>query len=199
MVSLHFLNAGYDPIRQTTSEYVNGHYGCLMPTVFLSMSMASLALITGLRLALSSSVRSLAGLVLMGIFGAQAIVAMFFPVNLQGTPMTPSGRVHHILGLLGFFCLTIGVILISRSFKKDKDFFSLYKPTSVMSWIILTMFVSVFLNLYTKSGFAGLSQRILLAVLCVWFIIIAMRLNAITKTSAPGNNEYSDFKIKNDE
>jgi hypothetical protein len=184
MVSMHFLNAGYDPIKQTTSEYVNGHYGYLMPTVFLSVSIASLALITGLYITMPSPGLSKAGLALMGIFAVQAIVAMFFPVNLQGTPVTTSGRVHHILGLVGFFCLAIGVILISQSFKKDKNFRPLYKPASIMSWIILAMFFSVFVNLYTKSGFAGISQRILLAALMAWFILIAFRFFAMAENTS---------------
>lgn len=180
IVALHFLNSAFDPIKQTTSEYVNGNYGYLMPTVFLSMSIASLALITGLYLTMPSPAQSRAGLVLMGIFGVQAIVAMFFPVNLQGTPVTPSGRIHHILGLVGFLCLAVGVILISRSFKKDKNFHSLYTSTSMLSWIILVMFFSVFLNLYAKWGYAGISQRILLAILAAWFILIAVRFLTIT-------------------
>ncbi len=176
IVALHFLNPGYDPMRQTTSEYVNGHYGYLMPTAFFSMSLASLTLVMALYMAMPSHARSQTGLLLMMIFGVQAIVAMFFPVNLQGAPITPSGRVHHILGLVGFLCLTIGVILISRSFKKDRNLYSLYRPATVMSWIIMVMFFSVFLNLYAKSGFAGISQRILLVTLVTWFTLIAMRL-----------------------
>jgi hypothetical protein len=179
LIALHFLESGINPIRDATSEYVNGPYGSLMTSAFFSISIACLTLAYGLYLAMPFSTRPRTGLLLIAFFGLVAIVVMFFPVNLQGAALTISGLVHRIIGPVGFLCTAVGTILISRSFKKDNNFRTLYKPALVLSWVILVMFFAIPASMATKSGLAGLGQRILLATLVAWIILIAARLCTI--------------------
>jgi hypothetical protein len=181
IAALHFLSPGYNPIKQTTSEYVVGRYGFLMTSVFLSMSIACMALVAGLYKTMPATSQSRIGLALVVIFAIQALVAMFFPVNPTGTPITASGLVHRIIGPIGFLCFTIGALLISDSLKKDKQFDTVQRPARILSWLILAMFIITTVGIITQS-FGGLGQRILLALMVVWFILIALNLSSITES-----------------
>ena len=68
IVTLHFLRPDLNPISRPTSEYAVGPYRFLMTTAFLSMSVASLSLVTGLYKGMPQSARSRIGLMLLGIW-----------------------------------------------------------------------------------------------------------------------------------
>jgi len=70
IVVLHFLRPDLNPLRQPTSEYAVGPYGFLMTSAFLSMGLASFALVIGLYQGVSQPARSRIGLALLGIWGA---------------------------------------------------------------------------------------------------------------------------------
>jgi hypothetical protein len=152
-----------------------------MTSVFLSMSIACMALVAGLYKTMPATSQSRIGLALVVIFAIQALVAMFFPVNPTGTPITASGLVHRIIGPIGFLCFTIGALLISDSLKKDKQFDTVQRPARILSWLILAMFIITTVGLITQSV-GGLGQRILLALMVVWFILIALNLSSITES-----------------
>lgn len=185
LAALHFLRPDHNPIRQTTSQYAVGPYGFLMTSAFLSMSVASFVLVIGLYKRVSPPARSQIGLVLLGIWGVGVLIAMIFPINLDGTPLTTSGMIHRISGPVAFLSLAAGAILVSRRFKQDENWRSLHRSALILSWIMLAAFIMTFLNIITESGFAGLFQRILLATVVTWFILVAVRLRYIATGLVP--------------
>jgi hypothetical protein len=181
IVALHFLRPDHNPIKQTTSQYVVGPYGILMTTAFFSISLASFALVVGINLGISSSARSRIGLGLMSIWVISALIAMIFPINLEGTPITTSGIVHRINGPLGFLCLALGAVLVSRAFKKDENWRPLYRPAFIIACLMLAMTMVTSVNIVTELGYAGLSQRILLVLFLIWILLTAVHLHAISR------------------
>src|SRR5687768_17196097 len=127
IVILHFLRPDLNPINRPTSEYALGPYGFLMTTAFFSMSVASLSLVIGLYKGISPPARSRIGLILLGIWGVGVLVAMSFPIDPEGTERTITGTIHRINGPLVFLSLTVGTILVSRSFRRDENWRPLYR------------------------------------------------------------------------
>ena len=185
IVALHFLRSDLDPIRRPTSEYAVGSYGFLMTSAFFSMSLGSFALVIGLYREVPQPARSRIGLGLLGLWAVGVLIAMTFPIDLEGAPQTISGTIHGINGPLAFFSLTGGVTLVSRRFKQDEKWRPFHRTALTLSLIMLAAFIATFLNIATESGFAGLCQRIFLAAFVTWFFLTAVRLRSIAIGSVP--------------
>lgn len=179
IVALHVLRPDLNPIQRPTSEYAVGPYGFLMTSAFFSMSVASFALVIGLSQGVSQPARSRIGLGLLGLWGVGVLIAMLFPIDLEGAPQTISGTVHRMNGPLTFLSLTAGVILVSRRFKHDETWRPFHRTALILSLVMLAAFIGTFLSIATESGFAGLTQRIYLATFVTWFLLTAARLRSM--------------------
>jgi hypothetical protein len=111
------------------------------------------------------------------------LIAMLFPIDLDGAPQTLSGTIHAINGPLTFLSLTVGVILVSRRFKHDEKWRPLHRSTLILSLVMLVEFSGVPLAIATESGFAGLAQRIYLVTFVTWFLLTATRLRSVALES----------------
>ena len=185
IVVLHFLRPDLNPIRRPTSEYAVGPYGFLMTSAFFSISLASFALVIGLHQGISQRARSQVGLGLLGIWGVGVLIAMTFPIDVEGAPQTISGTIHGINGRLAFLSLTAGAILVSRRFKQDERWRPFHRTAVLLSLVMLAAFIATFVNLATGAWFAGLGQRIFLAAFATWFFLTATRLRSIATGSVP--------------
>jgi hypothetical protein len=181
LVALHVLRPDLDPISRPTSAYAVGPYSLLMTSAFLSMSVATWALIVGLYQGVPPWARSRVGLVLLGIWGVAALVAMTFPIDLEGAPQTLSGTIHRINGPLGFLSLTIGIILVSWRLKHDESWRPFHRTALILSLVILTAFIAGGVSIAAESGFAGLAQRVDLAAVVTWYLLTAARLRSTVR------------------
>jgi hypothetical protein len=192
LVALHVLRPDLDPLRQPTSQYAVGPYGFLMTPAFFSMSVSSFALLIGLSQGVAQAARSRIGLALLALWGVGVLIAMLFPIDPEGTPQTLSGTIHRIDGPLAFLSLTAGVILVSRRFKQDEQWHPFYRSALILSLVMLAAFIGTFLGFFTGLGFAGLSQRIFLAALVIWLLLMAARLRSVALGSvSPSGPEHS--------
>jgi len=184
IVVLHVLRPDLNPIRQPTSEYAVGPFGSLMTTAFFSISVATWALLIGLRQGLPPAARSRLGLGLLALWGVGVLIAMSFPIDAEGAPQTLSGTIHQTNGPVVFFCLAVGAVLISRRLKRADAWRPLYWPALVLSLLMLVEFVVTGAAMGTQSGFGGLAQRILLVTFLAWFFLMASRLRALAAQSS---------------
>lgn len=177
IIVMHFLRPGHDPMRRPTSDYAVGPYGFLMTSAFLSMSVACLALAAGLYRGVSEPARSRVGLALIGgVWVVGLLVAATFPIDLEGAPSTTSGIIHRINGPIAFLSLTIGVILVSRGFRRDERWRPLHRLALILGVLMLAVFIVNGVSLASGSGYPGLGQRVLLATFVIWFVLTALRL-----------------------
>jgi hypothetical protein len=179
IVVLHVLRSDLNPIQRPTSEYAVGPYGWLMTSAFFSMSVASWALVMGLYQGVSQPARSRIGLGLMGLWGVGLLIAMLFPIDLDGAPQTLSGAIHGINGPLAFLSLTAGVIFVSRRFKYDEAWRPVYRSALILSLVMLALFFATPVSIATESGLAGLFQRVYLVTFVTWFVLTATRLRSM--------------------
>jgi hypothetical protein len=178
IVTLHFLRSDLNPISQPTSAYAVGPNSVLMSSAFFSMSVASLALVVALYQGVAPPTRSMVGLVLLGAWAGGVLIAMIFPMDVEGAPQTMAGTIHQTSGPLTFLSLTAGMLLVSRRFKQEGRWRSLYRLAMILSLLMLAAFLATFLSFVTGSGLLGLTQRIALATAVTWMLLIGVRLRA---------------------
>jgi hypothetical protein len=156
-----------------------------MTSAFFSMAAAVAALVAGLYQGVPRQALSRTGLVFLGLFATGVLIAMIFPIDPGGVPVTLPGTIHQSTGPLAFLCLSIGVALVSWRFRRDEKWRSVHQAAGVLALVIAAGFVATFYNFIMGAGFGGLTQRIVLATLVVWIILVASRLRrAGTETVA---------------
>ncbi|HEV8286899.1 MAG TPA: DUF998 domain-containing protein [Chitinophagaceae bacterium] len=179
IISLHFLRPDVDPVDRPTSEYAIGRYRHLMSSAFASMCLATFFLLAGLHKTIAKPVQSRLGMILFAYWGIAVLVAMSFPINPEGTELTPTAMVHRINGPIAFASLTISIFLLTRSFRRDENWRSFYPTAKILSWIIAAMFLIT--GASVKFDFEGLCQRIFLVFMITWFILTIRYVRMISK------------------
>jgi hypothetical protein len=177
IVALHFLRPDTNSVDRPTSDFAVGPFGYLMTSAFVSLSVATWAIIVGLHRGLAPSRLRRAGLGVLGIWGLGLLVAATFPIDLQGAPQTLAGTIHRINGPLAFLSLVIGTNLLSRAFKQDVRWRPIYVFASVLALLMIAGMVASGLTASRGSG-AGIVQRAMLVALAAWFLVTAARLRS---------------------
>ena len=178
IIALHFLRHDLNPLSHPTSEYAVGPHESLMTTAFFSMSLASLSLLVGLTKGIAQPAKSRIGFILFGIWTVGLLVAMLFPINPEGTELTTISTIHRVNGPIIFLSLSVGTVLLSRSFKRDESWQRIYRPAMSLALVMLITFFITGLNVALKSGFAGLCQRVFLVTFITWFILTTLHLRS---------------------
>lgn len=195
IVLLHFVRTDRDPISQTTSEYAVGDHGYLMASAFLSMSVACVALLIGLYSRLSSSARPRVGFALLGVWSVGVLIAMIFPIDVDGAAQTTTGTIHRINGQLIFLSLTAAVILISHRFKNDESWRPFHRVAQYLSLIMLAGAIATFLSSVTDAGITGLGQRVVLVVFVTWFVLTALHLRSLERSAEPRRSVSAKHEV----
>lgn len=103
LAALHVLKSDLDPSWHFISEYAIGSHGWLMTLAFLSLAVAVVCLVVGLR-GEGSGFWFGVGLALLLVSGVGLLLGGLFvtdPINTPAGEVTTSGMLHNIGGSLG--------------------------------------------------------------------------------------------------
>jgi hypothetical protein len=112
------------------------------------------------------------------VFAAGVLLAMIFPMDIEGAPKTLAGVIHDTVSPLAFLAVVTGAALISWRFRYDEKWQSLHQPAVLLSFFLAAGFVATFLSFVTHSPFLGVTQRFMLAALVTWVLLLAAKLRA---------------------
>lgn len=177
LAALHVLDRSLDPTQRPTSEYAVGPFGYLMTAVFLLLSLATWALIAGLRRDLDDRARSRVGLAFLAAWAVGLLVAAAFPIDPEGAVPTTTGTVHTIAGPLTFLSLLVGIVLVSRRLQHDERWFRTRRIVWPLAALTVVEFIVGVATRAAGTG-AGIAQRIMLLTVAIWFVVVAHRLRA---------------------
>lgn len=174
-LAMHVLEPEFSPIKTPGSAYVLGAYGSWMTTTYFAIGAALLSAGLGLATLLSASRLTRAAFSACFIAGVGAVLAGLFPMDFPGPPRTSAGRLHALGGALTFPGWVLGTLLYTLSIRRDRHWgrgSGLLLALSVGSiGMLLVMFLSILVV-----GFAGYAQRLLLALLFAWMIMVGIHL-----------------------
>ncbi len=174
-LAMHILEPEFSPIRAPGSAYVLGAHGVWMTTTYFALSAALLSAGLGLVTSLPAIGLTRAAFLAFLIASAGAVLAGLFPMDFPGPPRTLSGRLHALGGALTFPAWVIATFLISLSIRRDHRWAGGSGALLALSTGNIGMVVVMFLSLPVV-GFAGYAQRLLIALLFAWMIVVALRL-----------------------
>ncbi len=192
LAALHLLRPDVND-TSTISAYAVGPYGWLMTAAFLALGVGALALAIGIRRATTRSRWSLVGSLLVGLFGIGFVLAGIFPVGgcrdlecverfESGTDVSMSAAsiAHGVGALLGILLLIVGMLVLSRAFKRDARWRSLRPWSLTLGLVALIQFV------VGGEGLVGaVLMRTLMVTVILWMMLAALRLRSIARELAP--------------
>jgi hypothetical protein len=178
IAAMHFLSPDISPVQRPTSEYATGPFGYLMTSAFVALSVASWALVVGLRRDIPPQGIHRIGLGFLGVWGVGLLVAATFPIDPEGAPRTLAGTVHSINGPLTFLSLVVATNLVSRGFRQDEDWRPIHRFASVLALLMIPEFIAGGLAAARESG-AGIAQRVLIVTFATWFLLTSTRMRSI--------------------
>jgi hypothetical protein len=172
-------------IGDSMSELVLGRFGFIQTSAFLLAGLGTLGLAFAIR-SLTKGVRgSLLGSLLIGLYGSGALLVAIFPTDRIDSAadvwtQSTSGSIHVVSALISFVCVIIGMFVLTRTFARHPSW------RSLMPWSALFPASALALLLVQQEGpIVGLMQRLLVAVIASWLILVAFKVRSIVASSHP--------------
>ena len=162
----------YNFITQAESDLAVGQYGYVMAVNFLIRGLLSLSFVIGLIITFKSEKsRYRSGLILLGIWAFGAFILAFFPTDIT-PPTTIHGMIHGVTAIAVFLGGSLGILILSIRMRTDNKFTDIIKYLLSLSIISV---ISLALSLILPHIF-GLIERIFLASILLWMLIISIYL-----------------------
>jgi hypothetical protein len=184
----------YSLIGDHISELVLGQYGFVQAAAFIISGMGTLGLAFAIRKLTMGSWGSFIGSLLIGIYGAGAILIALFPTDRIDSAadvlsLSTTGMIHVIVALVSFLCVTIGVVVLTWTFSRNARWRSLTTWFALFATGTVSLMIAQSLEPITSSR-AGLTQRTLVTIIATWLILAAFRIRSIVasdKTATPSS------------
>jgi len=178
---LHFLRPDYAPRSHMISDYAVGHFGWLMQTVFVAMSLGYVSLAVGLyRSGLRSLVARLA-ISLLILVSVGFIVSAIFPTDLEeSTISTRAGDIHTVSFLINVGGSILISMLLPVAYGKHPGWRSFRMESTLLAALVLIAFVVQFRTLHRGAPY-GITNRVFVVVVFLWILVTASRMRAVLR------------------
>ena len=187
-VAFAFIQPELDPLYRFGSEYSVGRMGWLMKLAFYVWSGGLIALAFAMAKGLDEDSRSTAAIILFAVGALGVFFAGVFDSDLQvlndkppplwvEPPASDESNLHSWAGMIGLVSLMIGAGIASRRLRLAGKLQSAYHSLRWLSWLTPVLFIA-FATYFVSIGLAGLGQRIFLALMFAWQVIVAWGLGS---------------------
>lgn len=163
------------------SELALGRYGFLQQAAFVVAGFGAVSAAEVIRRTTGEAPGSLLGSILVAIYGIAAFAMVLFPTDPIDDPsdvrsLSPAGMVHVIGAGIGFLSVLVAMSVLTWSFRRDTR----WRPLT--PWIALFPAATVVLLAVQAEGpLVGLLQRLLLATISAWLVLIVLRARAVRR------------------
>jgi hypothetical protein len=184
-----FRRAEYDPIAETVSALETGPNGWIQQLNFFVFGILMMIFAVGLGAGLRGGRRRI-GSVMVIWWGVGLLMAGLFPLreNVDGETFDPTG-LHQPNGAIFFASIWVGLAVLSWCLRQDPYWRGLTRYAVITSVTLAVVFLLMGLFAIPSSAplhpWAGLLQRLVLAVWFPCVIVLATRLLQLSRVQSP--------------
>jgi hypothetical protein len=183
-VAFVFIQPELDPIQRFGSEYVHGRMGWLMRIAFFCLAGGLLSFAAAMTAGLDAMTRSSTAAILFALGALGILLSGIFDTDLQIPAMDSRRRrvdpaavsQHHMVhlgaGVGAFLSIVLGIAIATRRLQRAGRLHGEFRGLILLSWLAPLTLV-VFNVWLIPAGFAGLGQRVFLAVVFAWLLLAA--------------------------
>lgn len=178
LVLLHLLRPDYTPVDHMISDYAVGRFGWVMTTAFVAASAGCLALGLGMAAVGPRSIAGRCAVLLLWVTAAGLLTTAIFPTDLETAASTTTGDIHTASFLVNVVSVNLCALLFAFSFQQSDAWRSFRWTGLGLALALLAAFIAQFLTLHRDAPY-GLTNRLFVAVLMVWFLMTAAHLRRV--------------------
>ena len=176
---------GYRPLRDTISELSLGPRGWIQTANFLVFGLLFIVFARGVKASVNDSRATRLGAILLLVIGVGVLgCGLFRAEPWPPSSMSLAGVLHLLCAIvLVFALLPVATGVMARAFSTDAHWRSLGRMTRLTSFLTLALLVGGLALMSTPGQpprignvYAGLIQRIDVAVFLAWQIAVARRI-----------------------
>jgi hypothetical protein len=175
LFAMHLLQPELSPLRVPMSAYVLGAYGTLITISYFTNCAGWLAVSYGLVTTLPRTRLTKVAFGVSLIASAGFLVAGIFPMDYPPPIRTSSGRLHALGGILTFPAMALASGLFSLSIRREITWRTVSIVALALSVGIIAAFVLMVFSIRVL-GFGGYAQRLLMALLFGWMLLVGLHL-----------------------
>lgn len=167
------LNTGSRPSRDAVSDYGAGPYRLFYTVLVCSLGLGALLLLVSLA---TGTGVSAGGLIWLGVFGVARIAIAFFPHDLEGRPVTPTGRVHLALAAAAFAAIAFAAADLAPALA-DEPGWGAETLIGALRWaVVITAVATLVARVVVPVRHAtfGLVERLLYASFIAFLVAVAV-------------------------
>ena len=179
LVLLHILRPDYTPVDHMISDYAVGRFGWVMTTAFVAASLGCLTLGLGMAAAGPKSLAGRGAVLLLWVAAIGLLTTAIFPTDLDTAASTKTGSIHTLSFLINVISLILCSLLFAVSFHQNDQWRGYRWTALVLAIALLAAFIAQFLTMHRGAPY-GLTNRLLVSVLMIWFLMTAMHLRRVT-------------------
>jgi len=171
----------YNPVNTAESDLAVGPFGYIMALNFVNRGLLSLAFLYALGRALRSlgvdTAKYTRGLLLLGIWGAGALLLALFPTDVPATPVSWHGLIHLVVAFFAFVGGALGALQLSLKFGDDPVLRGLKRvalPVAAIAVLFLVLLFGLpFILPHLASRIGGVTERVLIGSVLVWMVVVS--------------------------
>lgn len=201
---------GYSQWRNFVSELGAGNQGWMQDINFLFCGLCLICFAVGLRQVFRSGRGSIAGPLLLGLFGVSLIIAGIFPTDpgLGYYPPGTSSTVHTLHGIIhaanaipAFGTLTLAILVLALRFASDPAWRGWGRYSVISAILVLGFFIAcVYVSGLDQKGVlpnspTGFFERITIIAGWTWLALVAMKLLRQMRSPAHSIGEVPDAHV----
>jgi len=179
LAALHLLRADVSPLALGISHYANGAYYWILQLGLFVVGVGGLAIVFGLAREIAPAARSVAGLILLGVWALAQPVGAVFPIDAPGASPTLAGTIHSMAGL-SFLAAVFGMLLVSRRLSADTRWVAFAHSALLLACggVAAAVVLYILIEPLAGLGLGGLAQRVFWMLTLTWLSGMALRLGS---------------------
>jgi hypothetical membrane protein len=184
VVIAQLFTPGQSPLSMGLSGLATGRHGWLMKLAFVVRGLAALALVAVVAAGAPAAAVSVLGLALFAVWGGGSALLACYDTDMPGDEPTTHGRAHALIALVAYIAALAGMLLMSLRLRQAPS------TADVARWALLLALVAALAMFAQFAGFAeaardpahgfgryaGLLQRVFLALVMLWTVVVAAAL-----------------------
>lgn len=173
LVVLH-LSAGQQPPSHM-SEFANSRFGLLWALAVYTFILGGAMVAWALKPCLSNCPSKWIGMAMLWLAGIGAVLLASFPTD-DTYVRTLSGKVHNDAALTTFALLGAAMVVLAPAFRASPSL-GRFAPVSILLGVLVTAsWVTYLVTTLKQIDVYGPAQRILVALITAWFVLLALHL-----------------------
>lgn len=185
---LQSLPPHYSVVSDAESNLAVGPFGWVMNLNFLGRAVTTFCAVAAINRTGPASRPRRAGAALMAAGGLSSAVLAFFPTDVDtgsGLATTAVGAVHLGVASVGFLAAMAGILVVTRWMGGSPELAAAHPQAATLAAIAAAGLASLALTTAVAPDLLGLAERICLAGVLGWVLVVCAAIRRLPGTSGP--------------